>query len=109
MFVINAFHAPFSFLSYLLGFCASSSLQAVGYHNISIGLESENWIGGCPGGSVSLVSAFGQGHDPRSRDGASHRVPCLAGSLLLPLPLPATLPATLPICARSQCFFLSVK
>lgn len=45
MFVTNAFHTPFSFLSVLLAFCALSSFQALGYHKIDIGLESENSTG----------------------------------------------------------------
>lgn len=45
MFVTNAFHTPFSFLSCLLAFCALSYFQAVGYCKISIDLESENLIG----------------------------------------------------------------
>lgn len=45
MFVINAFHTPFSFLSCLFAFCALPSLQAGGYRKISVGLVSGNMTG----------------------------------------------------------------
>lgn len=45
MFVISAFYTLFSFLSCLFSFCSLSSLQAVGYFEISIGLKPENLTG----------------------------------------------------------------